>query len=135
MHHFFPVGIGDPLRLVRFTVEIDHYGMAQRLDFARFGILQALLHLETRVAYLEDSTFTYNRVVKQDGLAKIQVHMDEDVLEGQPVDFSLEDMLEVAASAHVEVVALRPIVDVVIRVEVAHADLDGTRKHIYTVLI
>jgi hypothetical protein len=38
-------------------------------------------------------------------------------------------MLKIAASTHVEVVALRPIVDVVVGVKVAHADLDGTREH------
>ena len=60
--------------------------------------------------------------------------MDEDIFECEPVDSGLEDMLEVAASAHVEVVALRPVVDVVVRVEVAHADLDGTGKHISYIL-
>jgi hypothetical protein len=38
-------------------------------------------------------------------------------------------MLEIAASTHVEVIALRPVVDVIVRVEVAHADLYGTREH------
>jgi hypothetical protein len=38
-------------------------------------------------------------------------------------------MLEVAASAHVEEIALRPVVHVIVRVEVAHADLDWTREH------
>jgi hypothetical protein len=67
--------------------------------------------------------------MEQHRMAEVQVHMNEDVLEGEPVDFGLEDMLKVTASTHVEVVALRPVVDVVIRVEVAHADLDGTGKH------
>jgi len=62
-------------------------------------------------------------------LAKVQVHVDEDILESQPVDSGLEDILEIAASTHVEEVALRPVVDVVVRVEVAHADLDGTGEH------
>ena len=43
-------------------------------------------------------------------------------------------MLKVAASAHVEVVALRPVVDVVVRVKVAHSDLDGTGEHILLVV-
>ena len=129
MHHFFPVGIGYPLRLVRFSIKIHHHGVAQGLDFARFSIFKALLHLKAGVAYLEDAAFTNNRVVEQHGMAEIQVHMDEDILEGKPVDFGLEDMLEVAASAHVEKVALRPVVDVIIRVEVAHADLYRTREH------
>ncbi len=129
MHHFFPVGIGYPLRLVRFSIKIHHHGVAQGLDFARFSIFKALLHLEAGVAYLEDATFTNNGIMEQHGMAEVQVHMDEDILKGQPVDFGLEDMLEIATSTHVEVVALRPIVDVVIRVEVAHANLDGTRKH------
>ena len=103
--------------------------MAQRLDLARFGILEALLHLETGVAHLNDAAFTDNRVVEKHRLAEIQVHVDEDVFECEPIDSGLEDMLEVAASTHVEVVALRPVIDVVIRVEVAHADLDGTGKH------
>ena len=51
MHHFFPVGIGYPLRLVRFSIKIHHHGMAQGLDFARFSIFQALLHLEAGIAY------------------------------------------------------------------------------------
>ena len=103
--------------------------MAQGLDFARFSIFQALLHLEAGVAYLEDVTFTYNGVVKQHRLTEIEIHMDEDILEGEPVDGCLEDMLEVTASAHVEKVALRPVVDVIVRVEVAHADLYRTREH------
>ena len=61
--------------------------------------------------------------------------MDEDIFEGEPVDFGLEDMLEVAASTHVEVVALRPVVDVVVRVKVAHSDLDGTGEHFYVELL
>ena len=129
MHHFFPVGIRDALRLVRFSIKIHHHGMAQGLDFARFSIFKALLHLEAGVAYLEDATFTNNGVVEQHGMTKVQVHMDEDILKGQPVDFGLEDMLEVSASTHIEVVALRPVVDMVVRVEVAHADLDGAREH------
>lgn len=118
-----------PLRLVRFAVEIDHHAVTQGLDFARFAVTKALLHLETGVAHLCDAALTDNRVVKADGLAEVQVHVDEDVFEGQPVDFGLEGMLEVAASAHVEVVALRPVVDMVVRVKVAHSDLDGTGKH------
>ncbi len=103
--------------------------MAQGLDFARFSIFQTLLHLEARVAYLKDAAFTHNRVVEQHGMAEVQVHMDEDILKGQPVDFGLEDMLEIAASTHVEKVALRPVVDMVVWVEVAHADLYRTREH------
>ena len=103
--------------------------MAQGLDFARFSIFQALLHLEAGVAYLEDAAFTNNGVVEQHGMAEVQVHMDEDIFKGKPIDFGLEDMLEIAASTHVEKVALRPVVDMVIRVEVAHADLYRTREH------
>jgi hypothetical protein len=61
--------------------------------------------------------------------------VDEDIFESQPVDFGLEDMLEIAASTHVEVVALRPVVDVVVRVKVAHSDLDGTGEHFYVELL
>ena len=129
MHHFFPVGIRDALRLIRFSIKIHHHGVAQGLDFARFSIFQALLHLEAGVAYLEDAAFTNNGVVEQHGMAEVQVHMDEDIFKGQPIDFGLEDMLEIAASAHVEVVALRPVVDMVVWVEVAHADLYRTREH------
>ena len=64
------------------------------------------------------------------GMTEIEVDVDKHIFEGQPVDLGLENMFEVTASAHVEKVALRPVVDVVIRVEVAHADLDGTGKHI-----
>ena len=129
-HQLLTFVIGNPLRLVRFAVEIHHHGVAQGLDFARFSILQALLHLEAGVAHLRDAALTDDGIVEMDGLAEIEVHVDEDIFEGQPIDFGLEDMLEVAASTHVEEVALRPVVDVVVRVEVAHADLDGTGKHI-----
>ena len=44
-------------------------------------------------------------------------------------------MLKIAASAHVEVIALRPVVDMVIRVKVAHSDLDGTGEHFYVELL
>ena len=90
--------------------------MAQGLDFTRLGIFEALLHLEAGDAYLEDAALAHYRVVKQNRFAEVQIHMDEDILKGEPVDFGLEDMLEIAASTHVEVVALRPIVDVIIRV-------------------
>ena len=103
--------------------------MAQGLDFARFRIFQELLHLEAGVAYLEDATLTNNGVVEQHGMVEVQVHMDKDILKGQPIDFGLKDMLEVTATTHVEVIALRPVVDMVIRVEVAHADLYRTREH------
>ena len=129
VHHAFPVGIRYPLRLVRLTVEIDHHGMAQRLDFARFCILQALLHLETGIAHLGDAALTHNVVMEMHGMAEIKVDVNKHIFECKPVDLCLEDMLEVSASAHVEEVALRPVVDVIIRVEVAHSDLDGTGKH------
>ena len=103
--------------------------MAQSLDFASISIFQALLHLETGIANLEDATFTHNGVVEQYGMAEVQVNMDEDIFEGEPVNFALKDMLEIEASAHVEKVALRPVVDVIVRVEVAHADLYRTREH------
>jgi hypothetical protein len=117
------------LRLVRLTVEIDHHGVAQGLDFARLGIFEALLHFKAGVTYFGDSAFTNNRVVEQHGVAEVQIHVDKDIFEGQPVDFGLEDMLKVSASTHVEVVALRPVIDVIVRVKVAHADLDGAREH------
>ena len=129
MHHFFPVGIGYPLRLVFFSIKIHHHGVAQGLDFARFSIFQALLHLKAGVAYLEDATLTNNGVVEQHGMAEVQVHVDEDIFEVEPVDFGLKDMLEIAASAHVEIIALRPVIDMIVWVKVAHSDLDGTREH------
>lgn len=128
-HHAFPIRIGNPFCLIRLTVVIHHNRMAQGLDLACFSILKALLHLEAGVANLEDATFTHNGVVEQYGMAEVQVNMDEDIFEGEPVNFALKDMLEIEASTHVEVVALRPVVDVVIRVEVAHADLYRTREH------
>ena len=64
-------------------------------------------------------------------MAEIQVNVDEDVFECEPVDFGLEDMLEIAASTHVEIIALRPVIDVVVWVKVAHSDLDGTREHFF----
>ena len=42
----------------------------------------------------------------------------------------IEQMFEILAAAVVEQVALRPVVDVVERVEVAHSDLDRAREHI-----
>ena len=104
--------------------------MAQGLDFARLGVTKALLHLETGIAYFGDAALTDYGVVKMYGVSEIKVDVDEDIFEGQPVDFGLEDMLEIAASAHVEIVALRPVVDMVVRVKVAHSDLDGTGEHI-----
>ena len=118
-----------PLRLVRLTVEIDHHGVAQGLDFARLGIFEALLHLKAGVTYLGDVTLADNGVMEQHGVAEVQIHVDKDIFKGQPVDFGLEDMLKVSASTHVEVIALRPVVDVIVRVKVAHADLDGAREH------
>ena len=103
--------------------------MAQGLDLACFGVFQALFHLEAGVAYLGDSALADNRVVEQNRFAKVQVHVDEDIFESKPVDGCLEDMLKVSASTHVEVIALRPVVDVVVGVEVAHSDLYGTGKH------
>ena len=128
-HHTFPIRIGNPFCLIRLTVVIHHNRMAQGLDLACFSIFQALFHLEAGVAYLCDATLADNGVVKQHRVAKVQVHMDKDVFKGQPIDFALKDMLEITASTHIKVVALRPVVDVVIRVEVAHADLYRTREH------
>ena len=103
--------------------------MAQGLDLARIAVAQELLHLEAAVAYLDDAALTSDVIVKQHRFAEVQVHMNEDILEGQPIDFSIESMLEIKASTHVEKVALRPVVDMIVGVEVAHADLDRTRKH------
>ena len=104
--------------------------MTQSLDLACFGVFQALFHLEAGVAYLGDATLADNGVMEMHRHTEVEVNVDEDIFEGQPVDFGLEDMLEIAASAHVEVIALRPVVDVVVRVKVAHSDLDGTREHL-----
>ena len=103
--------------------------MAQSLHLARLAIAQELLHLETGVAHFKDTALADDGVVKLHRLAEVEVDVDEDIFEGQPVNFGLEDMLEVTASAHVEVVALRPVVDMVVRVEVAHANLYRTREH------
>ena len=103
--------------------------MAQSLDFTRLGVAQALLHLETGITHLNDATLADDGVMELHGLAEVQVHMNENVFEGEPVDFSLKDMLKVPASTHVEVIALRPVIDMVVRVEVAHAYLNRTRVH------
>ena len=129
VHNTLPVSIRYPLRLVRLAVEIHHYGVAQGLDFARLRVTQQLFHLEAGVAHFKNATLANNRVVKLHRLTEVQVNVDKDIFEGQPVNFGLKDMLEVAASTHVEVVALRPVVDMVVRVEVAHADLYRTRVH------
>ena len=141
--HFFrfiyqhlTIFIGYPFRLVSLAVEIHYHGMTQGFDFARFRVAQALLHLETGVTYLDDATFADNRVVEMHRHTEIKVNVDKDILESQPVDFSLENMLEIAASTHVEVVALRPVVDMIVGVKVAHTDLDGTGKHIdYQIIV
>ena len=109
--------------------------MTQSLDLACFGVFQALLHLEARIAYFGDAALANDRVMEMHGHTEVQVHVDEDIFESQPVDFGLEDMLEIAASTHVEVVALRPVVDMVVRVKVAHSDLDGTGEHFYVELL
>ena len=128
-HQFTPFSIRDTVRLVRLAVKIDHHGVAHCLDFARLGILEALLHPEAGVAHFKDAALAHNRVMEQHGLPEVQIHMNKDILEGQPIDFGLEDMLEVTASPHVEEIALRPVVDMVVRIEVAHADLYRTGKH------
>ena len=109
--------------------------MAQSLDLARFGVTKALLHLEAGIAHLGDAALADNGVVEMHGVSEIKVDVDEDIFEGQPVNFGLEDMLEIAASAHVEIVALRPVVDMVVRVKVAHSDLDGTGEHVFVELL
>ena len=125
--------IRNPLRLVRLTVKIDHHSVAQGLDFTRLGVTQALLHFKAGVAHFGDAALTDNGVMELHGFTEVQVHVDKDVFKGQPIDFGLEDMLEIAASTHVEVVALRPVVDVVVGVKVAHSDLDGTGEHIFLI--
>ena len=129
VHHTFPVFIRYPLRLVSLAVVIHHHSVAHGLDFARLAIAKKLFHLEAGATNFSDTALADNLVVKQHRSAEIQVHMDEDVFEGQPIDGRLKNMLKITASTHVEVVALRPVVDVVVRVEVAHSDLDGTREH------
>ena len=104
--------------------------MTHCLDFARFAVSQALFHLKAGVAHLGDAALADDVIMETYRIAEIKVDVDENIFESQPVDLGLEDMLEVSASAHVEEVALRPVVDVVIRVEVAHSDLYGTREHV-----
>ena len=129
VHHTLPVSVRYPLRLVRLAVEIHYHGVAQRLDLASFGVLQALLHLEAGIAHLDDTALAEDGIMETHGLTEIKVDVDEDIFKGKPVDWLLELMLKVAASAHIEEVALRPIVHVVVRIEVAHADLDWTGEH------
>ena len=94
-----------------------------------------MLHLEAGIAYFGDAAFADNRVVEMHGHTEVKVHVDKDILKSEPVNFGLEDMLKIAASTHVEIVALRPVVDMVVRVKVAHSDLDGTREHFYVELL
>ena len=73
--------------------------------------------------------------MEMDGPFEVHLHVYQHVFERKPVDLRLESVFEKAASAHVEVVALRPVVDMVVGVEVAHADLDGAREHSGKILI
>jgi hypothetical protein len=98
-------------------------------------IHKTLDHLETGVAHLKDGGFTHQVVMEMDGHLEIEIDMDQHIFKGKPVDLLLEGMFKKAASTHVEVVALRPVVDVVVGVEIAHADLDGAREHNETVQI
>ena len=104
--------------------------MAYGLDQASLLIHKALFHLEAGVAHLGDDRLALQVIVETDGHLEVHLDMHKDIFEGEPIDGGLEGVLEEAASSHVEVMALRPVVDVVIRVEVAHSDLYRTGKHI-----
>ncbi len=103
--------------------------MTHCLDFARFAVSQALFHLKAGVAHLGDAALADDVIMETYRIAEIKVDVDKNIFKGKPVDWCLELMLEETASTHVEKVALRPVVDVVVWVKGAHADLDGTRKH------
>ena len=104
--------------------------MADRLDEAGLLVHQMLLHFKAGVAHFGDHRFTSEVVVKMNGHLEIKFHVNQYVFKGQPIDLLLEGVLKKTASTHVEVVALRPVVDMIVRVKVAHADLDGAREHI-----
>ena len=127
-----PLRIGNPLRLVGVAVVIHHHGVAKGLHLPCPLIHKPLHHLEAGVAHLEDRRLAHQLVMEPDRQPEVEIDMDQHILKGEPIDLGVEDMLEVAASTHVEVVALRPVVDVVVRIQVAHADLDGTREHIFS---
>ena len=69
--------------------------------------------------------------MEKDGHFEIHLDMHKDIFKGEPIDGSLEGVLEEAASSHVKIMALRPVVDVVIGVEVAHSDLYWAGKHVF----
>ena len=105
--------------------------MADRLYEACLLVHQALLHLKAGITHFGDHRFTSEVVVKMNGHLEIKLHMNQYVFKGKPIDLLLESMFKKTASTHVEVVALRPVVDMVVRVKIAHADLDGTREPIF----
>ena len=100
--------------------------------FHQAGLLvhQALLHLEAGVAHLGDHRFARQIVMEMNGQLEIHFNMDQNIFKSQPVDFLVEGVFKKAASTHVEIMALRPVVHVIVRIEIAHADLDRTREHI-----
>jgi hypothetical protein len=107
--------------------------MTDCLDKACLLVHKSLLHFEAGIAHFGNERFTYEVVVKMNGCFEIKFHVNQYVFKGKPIDLLLEGMFKKTASTHVEVVALRPIVDVVVRVKVAHSDLYRTREHIFTI--
>ena len=104
--------------------------MANGFHEAGLLIHQALLHFEAGVANFGDDRLANQIVMEMDGQLEIHLNMDQHIFKGQPVDFLVEGVFKKAASTHVEVIALRPVVHMVVGIKVAHADLDRTREHI-----
>ena len=71
VNHFFPIGIRNPLRLVRLAVKIHHYGVAQSLDFSSLCVTKKLFHLEAGVAHFKDTTLADDGIVKLNRLSEV----------------------------------------------------------------
>ena len=126
----FSIPIWNPFRFIRFAIEIDNSTMAYGFHRASLLIHKALDHLEAGVTHFGDLRLAGEVIMKTNRRLEVELDVNKDVLEGQPVNLLLEGMFKKTASTHVEIMALRPVVHVVVRIKVAHTDLDRTREHI-----
>ena len=119
------VGFLDGNALSGGAVQACQDTLAGGLDDACAQVAQLLLHPETLMAEADDPGLADQLVVEADAVAEVHAHMHEHEVEGGPVDGHLQHMLQVVAPSVVEVVTLRPVVDMHEGVQVAHADLYG----------
>ena len=117
---------GNGNRFVSVAVDAHHNRATNAFHLIRIRVDKPLNQLHTRVAQLFEACLAHDGIMNQDRFFEIELKMGKDVFKCQPINLLTKTLLVEKCTAVVVEMTLRSVVDMVKRVKVGHADLDGT---------